>query len=45
MERKALQCDAIQRNLDATIFNPIASTTLKWLRFKVVGWIHDFQPF
>jgi hypothetical protein len=26
--------DAIQGHLDAIIFNPIASTTLKWLRFK-----------
>jgi len=22
------------------IFNPIASTILKWLRFKVVRWVH-----
>jgi hypothetical protein len=35
---------AIQGNLDAIIFIPILSTILKWLRFKVVGWRHDFQP-
>jgi hypothetical protein len=26
------------------IFNPIASTILKWMRFKVVSWMHNFQP-
>jgi hypothetical protein len=31
-------------DLDAIIFNPIFSTILKWLRFKVVSWRHDFQP-
>jgi hypothetical protein len=36
--------NAIQENLDATIFNPISSTVLKWLRFKVISWKHDFQP-
>jgi hypothetical protein len=25
------------------IFNPVSSTVLKWLRFKVVRWRHDFQ--
>jgi hypothetical protein len=34
---------AIQGDLNAVIFNPISSTILKWLRFKVVGWRHDFQ--
>jgi hypothetical protein len=28
--------DAIQEDLDVIIFNPIASTILKWLRFKLV---------
>jgi hypothetical protein len=32
--------DAIEGDLDAIIFNPIASTILKWLRFTVVSWIH-----
>jgi len=36
--------NAIQGDLDAVIFNPISSTILKWLRFKVVSWRHDFQP-
>jgi 4-hydroxy-L-threonine phosphate dehydrogenase PdxA len=36
--------DAIQGDLDAIIFNPIAKTILKWLKFKVVSWMHDFQP-
>jgi hypothetical protein len=27
--------DVIQGNLGVIIFNPVASTTLKWLRFKV----------
>jgi hypothetical protein len=27
------------------IFNPIASTILKSLRFKVSSWMHDFHPF
>jgi hypothetical protein len=31
-------------DIDAIIFNPISSTILKWLRFKVVSWGHDFQP-
>jgi hypothetical protein len=31
--------DAIQGDLDAVIFNPKASTILKWLRFKF-----KFQP-
>jgi hypothetical protein len=31
------------RVFDAIIFNPISSTILKWLRFKVVSWRHDFQ--
>jgi hypothetical protein len=26
------------------IFSPISSTILKWLRFEVVRWWHDFQP-
>jgi hypothetical protein len=36
--------DAIQVDLDAIIFNPIASTILKWLRFNVVSWRHALQP-
>jgi hypothetical protein len=36
--------NAIQGDLDAVIFNPISSTILKWLRFKVVSWRHDVQP-
>jgi hypothetical protein len=36
---------ASQGDLDAIIFNPISSTILKWLRFTVVSWRHDFQPF
>jgi hypothetical protein len=28
--------NAIQGDLEAIIFNPIASTILKWLRFKLV---------
>jgi hypothetical protein len=36
--------NAIQEDLNAIIFNPISSTILKWLRFKVVSWRHDFQP-
>jgi hypothetical protein len=31
-------------DLVAIIFNPISSTILKWLRFKVFSWRHDFQP-
>jgi hypothetical protein len=37
--------NAIQGGLNAVIFNPISSNILKWLRFKVVSWRHDFQPF
>jgi hypothetical protein len=29
-----LGSDAIQGDIDSIIFNPIASTILKWLRFK-----------
>jgi hypothetical protein len=36
--------NAIQVDPDAIFFNPIASTILKWLKFKVVSWRHDFQP-
>jgi hypothetical protein len=36
--------NAIQGDLGAVIFNPISSTVLKWLMFKVVSWRHDFQP-
>jgi hypothetical protein len=36
--------NAIQGVLDAVIFNPIFSTILKWLRFKVVTWRHVSQP-
>jgi hypothetical protein len=36
--------NANQGDLDAIIYNPISSTVLKWLRFKVVSWRHDFQP-
>jgi hypothetical protein len=35
--------NVIQVALDAIIFNPISSTILKWLRFKVVSWGHDFH--
>jgi hypothetical protein len=35
--------DAIQGDLDAVIFNPIASIILKFFRFKVASWMHDFQ--
>jgi hypothetical protein len=31
-------------DFDAIIFNTISSKILKWLRFKVVSWRHDFQP-
>jgi hypothetical protein len=31
-------CDAIQGDLDAIIFNPIAPAILKWLRFEFVRW-------
>jgi hypothetical protein len=31
-------------DLNAVIFNPISSTILKWLIFKVVSWGHYFQP-
>jgi hypothetical protein len=34
--------DAIQGALDAVIFNPIASAILKWLKFKVVSWMHEW---
>jgi hypothetical protein len=30
-------------NLDTIIFNPISSTILKWVRFKIVRWGRDFQ--
>jgi hypothetical protein len=30
---------AIQGDLSAIIFNPIALTILKWLRFKFVRWV------
>jgi hypothetical protein len=36
--------NAIQVDFDAVIFNPNSSTILKWLRFKVISWGHDFQP-
>jgi hypothetical protein len=36
--------NAIQVDIDAIIFNPISSTILKCLKFKVVSWRHDFQP-
>jgi hypothetical protein len=32
--------DAIEGDLDEKTFNPIPSTTLKLLRFKVVRWMH-----
>jgi hypothetical protein len=35
---------AIQRDLDAGIFNTISSTILKWLMLKFVSWRHDVQP-
>jgi hypothetical protein len=37
--------NAIQGDIDAIIFNPISSTILKWLRFKVVSCRHDVQPY
>jgi hypothetical protein len=36
-------CNDIQEDLNAVIFNSIASTILKWLQFKFVSWRHDFQ--
>jgi hypothetical protein len=30
-------------DFDAVIFDPMSSTILKWLRFRVVSWGHDFQ--
>jgi hypothetical protein len=39
-----MEVNAIQEDLDAIIFNPISSTTLKRLSFKVVSLRHDFQP-
>jgi hypothetical protein len=36
--------DAIAGDLGATTFNPIASTILKWLRFKVLRWMHHASP-
>jgi hypothetical protein len=33
-----------QGDRDAESFNPISPTILKWLRFRVVSWRHDFQP-
>jgi hypothetical protein len=36
--------DATQGDLYAVFVNPIPSTILKWLGFKVVSWRHDFQP-
>jgi hypothetical protein len=38
------EVNAIRGDLNAVIFNPISSTILKWLSFKVVSWRHDFQP-
>jgi hypothetical protein len=35
--------NAIQGDL-AVIINPISSIILKWLRFRVISWLHDFQP-
>jgi hypothetical protein len=37
--------NAIRGDFDAVIFNPISSTILKQLRFKVVSWRHDFHPY
>jgi hypothetical protein len=36
---------AIQGDLEEVIINLIFSTILNWLRFKVVSWRYDFQPF
>jgi hypothetical protein len=36
--------DAIQRDLDAVIFNPLSLTFLKCLRFKIVSCRHGFEP-
>jgi hypothetical protein len=36
--------NTIQMDLDIIIFDPISLTILKWLRFKLVSWRHDFQP-
>jgi hypothetical protein len=35
--------DVIVGDLDVITFNPIASTFLKWLRFKFVRWLHYLQ--
>jgi hypothetical protein len=32
--------DAIEGDIDAIIFNPIASRILKWLRFELLRWMH-----
>jgi hypothetical protein len=36
--------NVIHVDLDTIIFNPISSTILKWLWFKVISWGCDFQP-
>jgi hypothetical protein len=36
--------NGIQGDSVAVIFNPISSTVLKWLMFKCVSCMHDFQP-
>jgi hypothetical protein len=33
--------DVIEGDLDAIIFNPIVSTILKWLRFKIPMWMQS----
>jgi hypothetical protein len=32
--------DAIEGDLNMTVFNPIAATILKLLRFKIIRWMH-----
>jgi hypothetical protein len=43
MLSSARNCEA--DDILLVIFNPISSTILKWLRFKVLSWRHDYQPF
>jgi hypothetical protein len=37
--------DAIQGDLDEIILNLMVSTILKWLRFRVVRWMHYLHHF
>jgi hypothetical protein len=36
-------CYAIESDLDAIIFNPVASTIPKWQTFKLLRWIQNFH--